>query len=280
MAWTSTSRVKNHLLLYPLPSQTVRDVPVQMDSVGKGQCPHRGILAGSERVKKRTSSLSGAEPVLLTATDWKSLSGGNLVPGEVVVSADRNAEFIFGLNLDYVVNWEEGKIRRTPNSAIGDGQTVQVWFYRYLLLTPGEDYEMDYTSGHIEQVLGGPQLADQLLWVDYEISPQGSIEGLVNQAIEEAEERIRARLKEEYINGEPPPGLVNGATELAVAVICRALATYALSDREHSPEGRCKGWLQLAQQYETVAFQSLKPFLLSPMMAPGGKSPNTSWEWL
>ncbi|MFN3821204.1 MAG: hypothetical protein ACK4OO_02625 [bacterium] len=279
MPWTNAQRVLNHILLHDLPAREVADEAVKMNEQGKGYLLHRGIVEGSEIVKIRSFNSLEEHIVLLPGYQWVNLPWAHLIPGEMVVASDWGAQNRFLQEIDYAVDWRAGRIRRRDGSAIPDNQPVYLWCQRYEVLSPTLDYQIDYLKGSISQVVNGPDLRNARLWIDYQLSAAGSVEGLVDQAIEEAEERIKSRLKEEYKEGLPPSGLVNGATELAVAVLCRALATYALSDGGSSPEGRSKGWLQVSQWYETVAYQSLKPYLHAPLITTGSRSGNSSWEW-
>jgi len=281
MSWTDSDTVKKHLCAAEIPSAEHRDVAVQINASGTSQLPHRGLVENSEKVKRPAGiSPEGPEVIILNGVNWAQLANADLTPGQAVAAADILISEVYAESVDYAIDWQAGKVRRLAGSAITDGGTVQVWYQRYEVLTKGVDYNIDYAEGQITMAAGGPDLANTTLYMDYALSAYDGASGLLDQAIEHAEDKILARLKEGYDANSTDQGLITGATELALSIVCRGLASRALLDGAPSAEGRARGWLQLAKDYETTAYITLRPFLANPLLVSGSKSGNASWEWV
>jgi len=279
MAWTDSDTVKMHLLNVDRPSLAIRDVPVKLDSTGKGQTPHIGITFESEVVKRvATGAPVGPESVALVGTNWIDLAESKLVPGRLVAAADWKLATVYDEDSDYVVDSADGKIRRISGGLIADGATVKVFYQPYEVLERGTDYEFNCATGVISPPTGGSLEADTILYLDYDLDGGAGADLLIPQAIIEAENKILSRLKEGYGTSSTDQGLITGATECALAIVCRGLAAQALADGHPAAEGRAKLWLTLASSYETSAAATLRPFLASPMLNPGGKQANLSWS--
>ncbi len=281
MYWTDSETVTKHLCAQNLPSEAHYEVAVQMNSSGFGQLPHRGLVAGSETIKRLTkSSPQGPYSIVLNGVNWTQLNDAHLKPQQMVLSANLRLTTVFVEGLDYAVDHQNGKVRRLAGSQISDGGTVLVWYQPYTVLNKGVDYNIDYTGGKIYTVPGGIDLSNTTLYADYALTAADGASDLVAQAVTQAEDKILARLKEGYDENSTEQGLTTGATELAVAIVCRGLAARALLDSASAAYSRARSWIQLAKEYETAAFSTLKPFLAEPFLVAGKKSGNASWEWV
>lgn len=280
MSWTDSTTVKNHLFdLDKLPTEYT-DVPLKIDSNGEASLPHRGIVENSERLKRiATLDLTEESAVQLNAEQWKDLNFNDLVKGEIIVAYDQSLETVYQLDIDFAVDWEDGELRRIDGGDISDGQAVEVFYKRYEVMVQGVDYSITPATGEIAILPGGGLEPDTTVYADYEVSAASGADQLISEAITQVEDKILALLKDDYDGDSEDQGLKTGATELALATICRGLATRALSDGESSAEARSRGWRELADQYESLAWRTLRPFLKSPVMIKGSKKSNRSWDW-
>jgi hypothetical protein len=280
MSWTSAETVKKHLFdLDKLPTE-YRDVPIRIGMTGLGELLHKAIVTNSESIKQ----LEALEPtvqagVVLNGENWTDLTYTLIKPGEIVVATDDGLQTVYQLDAGYAVDWEAGKLRRINGGSIGSGASVQVYYQRYWNLTRDLDYTIDYSAGQISVTVSGALKADTLVWVDYSVSASSGADQLIDEAINEAENKILARLKSGYGTGSTDQGLETGATELTLSIVCRGLATRALADGNPAAEGRSRAWRKLAEQYESNSVRTLQPFLNSPVVNPGGKRANQSWSW-
>ena len=280
MTWTDEDTVKKHLLSLDQQPVEYSDVPVQLDANGSGILPHRGIVSDSERVKTMVQlapfSQSG---ITLNGETWVQLNYSDLVPEQIVASVDDGLQTVYQLDVDYCFNPADGEIRRVAGGSIADGASIQAYYQRYEIMFRTVDYTIDYSYGTISKVSGGGLIPQTTIWIDYELTAESAIDELLPEALDEVEDKILARLKSEYDENSSEQGLTTGATELTLAVVCRGLASRALSDGQTAAEGRSRGWRNLAEQYETLAWQTLRPFLRVPVATGGAKRGNSSWEW-
>ncbi len=280
MSWTDKETVMAHLLALERKPTTVTDEAAKVSAEGKATLNHKGLVNGSETVKIELQ----LEPcyqanVALNDETWTSLSHAELMPGEVVVATDSGLETVYQTDKDYCFDAKTGKLRRIAGGGIGNGEAVQVYYRRYQPLVKDIDYSIDYAAGSLTRIPGGAMKLDTTVFVDYELTAAASVEALAEEAVTEAEDKIVRRLKSDYTAESTDQGLVTGATELTLAILCRSLAAQALADGLTSAEGRSRGWRELADKYETAAWITLRPFLTQPALAGSVKKANSNWEW-
>jgi hypothetical protein len=281
MAWTDSETVKAHLPGLDTPDAVVQDEAVRFDALGVAQLSRRGIKNGSEVVKRlATTNPVGPEEVTLPAETWIALPDSPLLPGQSVVSDGWPLGTIYAEGRDFLIDESPGKIRRVAGGSIGDGATVTTWYQTYEALTKDVDYVIDYALGTISIQTGSDLEPGSSIWVDYEQDALASVDGLIDSAITEAEDKIVRRLKSDYSSSSTDQGLVTGATELTLSIVCRSLAVRALSDKAPGAEARAKAWILLAQQFEQTASFTLRSFLASPAITSGKRESNGSWEWV
>ncbi len=280
MAWTDSDTVKKFLPGLTGGAAQFKDVAVTLDMAGSGSLPHTGILSGSEVVKRHASGgIDGPEAVALPAETWIALPDAALVSGELVVGDGWQLTTVYEEGRDFLVNAAEGKIRRIDGGGISAGATVQVWYQKYEVMVNDIDYTINYSNGTIALTSGSEIPAGATLKVDYELNAASSVEDLIPEAITQAEDKILRRLKSDYTTSSTDQGLITGATELTLAIICRSLSVRALGDGLSAAQSRGKSWLDLASQFERSASRTLKPFMTVPAIARGGVQGNFSWEW-
>ncbi len=281
MSWTDSNSIQNHLIDLEQIITDFKDIPIRLDQNGEGQLPHNKIVTGSDKVKQLASvEPTGQASVTLNSEVWEQLTYDTLIPNQMVVADDDGLQNVYLEGIDFVVNYADGKLRRISGGSISDGGNVQIYYQRYSSLTRNVDYTIDYDSGEVAVKAGGSLEADTLTFVDYQISASSGVDNLISQAITEAEDKILTRVKDDYDGSSTDQGLISGATELSLSILCRALASRALSDGRTSAEGRARAWRELASAYETTAWITLRPFMKIPAVKSGNKKANQSWEWI
>jgi len=115
----------------------------------------------------------------------------------------------------------------------------------------------------------GNLLGETQIYVDYQLTVGSGAELLIESAVAEAEDKIARRLKAGYSTSSTDQGLVTGATELALGIVCKGLAAQALSDGAPAAAVRGNGWLKLATEFEASAAITLSPFLAFPVLMSG-----------
>ncbi len=281
MAWTDSNTVNKHLMALDVLPTDYENVAVELDASGVGQLPHMGIVDSSEQVKLELQLDPQNESlVTLNGESWVQLAYSDLIPEEIIIAEDDTLQNIYKLDTDFCFNHADGKVRRIDGGGITDGASVEIYYRRYQVMTEITDYTIDNSTGKITVVDTGSLEKETTVSVDYQTSAASGADQLISEAITEAEDKILNLLSSDYDASSTDQGLITGATELSVAIVCRGLASRALSDGVPSAEGRSRGWRELAAIYREAAFITLQRFLSSPLPTSGSRKTNSNWNWV
>src|SRR5512139_279971 len=264
MPFTSPTLIKAHLLTATFPQLVIRNHAVTFEGTTPVELPHHNLESASDVVKWDTNLEPYADhSATLKEEDFQNLEHTQLVPGTVLVTLSEALATVFVEELDYQVDYANGRIRRLASGSISDNQPVIVYYSFYTSFTRGDDYTIDSAAGILTRVDTGIIPDGAAVLVDYTVTGGTVEDDLIAQAILEAEDLILRFLSPEFNSGSTDQGLKTGATQLVLSVICRAQAIEALS-RRATPDtpGRAKEWQQLSRFYENQAWETLAPFLL------------------
>jgi len=263
MSWTNRTTVKTHLQDAQTDIFHFEDEPITIEGTTPAPLSHRLLLEDSETVKWCILNAPVSDgPITLTGTDWSDLAHTNIAPDSVVVTLDETLSQTYMLEKDYIIDYEQGRIRRTSSSSIPSQTVVKVFYLYYAPFQKTTDYTMDYDAGTIARVTDGAIPDGATVLVDYDAAAATVSDALIDQAIVEAEDKILAHLSSDYGPSSTDQGLKTGATELALALVAEAKAMEALANVTLSnPDNRAAEWLKLAQKLETQAWRTLAPFL-------------------
>ncbi len=266
MSFTTPVLVKTHLLTSTFPELVIRNHPVTFSGTASIELPHHNLVADSAAVKQDLQTAPFMDnSATLKEQEFVALQHPQLVPGTVVVTLSEALTTIFVEELDYQVDYTSGSVRRLATGAIPDMQPVIVYYSFCTLFGRNTDYSLNDQTGLLTREDGGAIPDGASVIVDYTVTAGSVEDDLIDEAITEAEDIILRSLAEDYNANSTNQGLKTGATELALSIICRALAVEALSRRATTDiPGRAKEWQQLSRTYEQQAWQTLAPFL-TPM---------------
>ncbi len=281
MSWTTVEIVRKHLLETANPEATVEDEQHVLTGTDAVTLANAAITTGSEEVKTiDLGSPYSAGAQTLTGTAWSNLPHANLTPDSAVVTADLALDTVYIEGTDYVMDYELGKIKRVSGGAIPDGGTVYVWYFYYTVHQKDTDYTFDYDAGTLARFDGGAIADGSAVFVDYATSAGTVAEGLIEEAILEAEDKITARLAAGYPSDPVEQGIVTGATELALAIVCNAKAMdLMLKLPSDEADGAAAQWREMSRRYEAQAWSTLDRFLAARARRGSAAVRNESWEW-
>ncbi|MEW5702768.1 MAG: hypothetical protein AB1792_11135 [Candidatus Zixiibacteriota bacterium] len=261
MAFTSPELVRAHLDVLRLGETRIDNHGVVLNGTTPVQLPHTGLVEGSLVVKCRRGEAPTRELAVL-ADAWVSLSHDSLVPDSVVIASDSSLGVVFQENVDFIVDYTAGRVRRIVDGAIGGGQTVVVWFEYHHVFTAGDDYTITYTSGQLARRSTGAIADGQSVLVEYAVANGFVSDAVIEQAMAESGEAVLAMV-DSPDEEQPAPALVIGATHWTVAAVARMRAAAALaSSAADSAAVRniTQAWLDLADRYEQSGRQFLSRF--------------------
>lgn len=274
--WTDLATLRKHLQAFDFDAIRVRFLEIVLPGSEQVQLPHNGLASGTVTVYTiNASEPTGPDPLTLTGTSWHATGYDAFKPASVVVAEDDMPLDRYAEGADYAIENESARIKRLAGGSITDGATVQVWLLPLTALTEDVDYEIDTDTGVINRLAGGSLPDPARVYVSYDTTPARASEDLLLQAITEAEGKILARLKDGYDSSSDDDGLVIGATELALAIVCDDLAGGVLAGYHDSgADDRARRYMELARRYEERALYSLTPFLRLPPPAVAKRQQN------
>ncbi len=267
MSWTDADTIKIHLQSFTVDSLTVKVLSLTLEGVTQQQLPHNTLLSGSVRVASQLAAdPTGPVEITLTGTSWYPLGYQNILPGSVVVGNDDFPSTRYVEGADYAVKDVDGEIKRLSGSSIASGATIYVWLLPLTVYVEDQDYEVDHSAGRISRKVGSSIPDPARVLLDYQTSAAGASVALISRAITEAEEKITARLRDEYSTSSTDEGLKIGATELTLSIICDDLALRSLSGvGDPSSDDRARRFMELAVRYGQRATTTLGRFLTQPI---------------
>lgn len=280
MSWTSLEIVRKHLQETAAAATAFEDEEHVLAGTAQEQLEHTSITLNSETVKSiDLGSPYSVGSLSLTGTSWRKLPHENLVPNSVVAAGDQQLNTVYVEGTDYVILYGEGRIKRVAGSAIPDGGTVYVWYFYYTAHTRDVDYQIDYDSGKLNRIEGGGIADGATVFVDYSTAAGTVADNLILEAITEAEDKILARLKDEYNASSADQGLTTGATELALAIVCNGKAMdMMLKVPSDDVDGAAGQWRAMSQRFEAQAWATLDRFLKARSRRGPSAVRNGSWE--
>jgi hypothetical protein len=263
LAFTSIATVRHHLLGNRMAEMTVENVPVRMDGLDPTPLPHHGLLAKSEVVKWAAENVPVLEgPVQLEGYGLTALAHSPLILASEVVTLGESLSTVYVAERDYIIDCAQGSIRRVAGSEIPDPRLVFVYYLYYQLFERETDYEIDPVAGTIRRTESTSIPDGAQVLVDYTISTGSISDELIELAMAEAHDRIVRSLATGFSASSTDQGLQTGETELVLAILARDLAAEALALYTGSDAaGRAREWLELFNQHEAHAWQTLRPFL-------------------
>jgi len=261
MAFTSPELVRAHLATVRLGESRISDLPVVLSGTAPSQLPHAGLVEGSGVVKCRRASAPTRETPTL-ADAWVSLSHTCLIPTSVVIAGDSSLGTVYRENVDYVVDYAAGRVKRVAGGSISSGQTVVTWFEYYHVFIAGDDYAVNAASGQLVRRSTGAIADGQTVVVDYAVALGAVSDAVIEQALNEAGEAVLAMIDPAY-QDQPAPAIVIGATHWTVAAVARMRAVATLADAGVNAavaRSAAQVWLDVADRYERTGRQYLSRF--------------------
>ncbi|MFC1476002.1 hypothetical protein ACFLQW_03270 [Candidatus Zixiibacteriota bacterium] len=261
MPYTERELVKKHLVDFRVGQAEIKGFSLVLVGVDPVQLPHSGLVETSIVVKANESSTPAAE-MLIPADDWVSLAHPDIVVGSVVVADNTSLSTIYAENVDYTIDYDDGRLRRIAGGSIASGQSAAVWYFFYRRYLAGTDYVVDSVAGRLRRLSAGVIEDGQAVLVDYAAGFGAITEESIDQAIDEADQAILQIIDAQY-HDATDPGLVAAETHWAVSILCRVRAAAELSgpvQKTTAAASSARAWLDLSEQYQHSAERLLKPF--------------------
>jgi hypothetical protein len=278
MGWTDATTVKLHLQAFSVDALAVPFHPVVFEGTEAVQLPHNTLAEGSVRVHAMLADNPvGPLELTLSGSSYSPLGYDACMPSSVVVAADDPPMIRYVEGLDYAVDDGSAKIKRLEGGAIPSGATVQVWLLPLTPFTEDIDFDVEHAEGLISRTAVSDLPDPARVLVSYSTSASGASGALIGQAIKEAESKITDRLRDGFDASSSDDGLVIGATELTIAILCDDLALRSLTGvGDNSADDRAKRFMELAVRYHERATSTLSRYLKAPLPASATVQSNSA----
>jgi len=268
MSFTNIDLVKKHIGEHELGSVSKKNAACQLTGETYFQLPHIMLQTGSEKVKAKEQNIPIQETMSFASSDSMPLSHQELIPDTVVVANDSSLGEIYAENIDYTIDYDNGKLTRIPGGSIPSRVSVVIWYFYYRVYVKEIDYQIDYAKGQIRRKSSGEIEDGQWVLVDYTVEYSLLNDEVIENAIKEANDQIMQYIDDAYSNSTDQ-ALVTAETYLAVSILGNIKAMEAInqpvgtgsSGQAHSIS---LAWAKMSGVYQGQAYEILKRFRKDP----------------
>ena len=268
MGFTNIDLVKKHILEHELGTVGKENVACRLVGEAPFQLPHMLLVAGSEKVKAKEGNIPVSETVSFATSETAQLAHQELIPDTVVVAKDSSLGQIYAENVDYSIQYDDGRLSRLPGGSIPEASSVVIWYLHFRVYVGSTDYEINYTKGQIKRLNSGDIEDGQWVLVDYTVEFALLSDEVVENAIREANQQVLHYIDSSYANSTDQ-SLVTAETYLAVSVLCNVKAMEAMTQNLASGTGWqahsiSLAWSKMSGVYRSQAYELLDKFRKDP----------------
>ncbi len=264
MSFTNIDLVKKHIREHHLGATQIENVNCHLLGETPFQLPHINILLDSERVKGKEQNVPTQENISFSSSDTVFLSHQELIFDTVVVAKDSSLGEIYVENIDYSIDYDNGKITRIEDGSIPQGSEAVIWYLWFRIYTKDADYYIDYSKGQITSIASGVIEDGQGVLTDYTVEFGLLSDEVIKNAMVEANDKILKVIDPSYSNSTDQ-SLVTAETYLAVSILCNIKALEVMTQNPGSTaKSLSLAWSNMSSVYRERAFDLLKKFRKDP----------------
>ena len=256
MSYTTSAIVKRHVPLVDNFGGERSSATITLSGVDWSIVAPGALEASSETVKA-VIQLSPSSEEVTFSSDIVSLSEAPLKPASVSVANNSSLSVLYIESVDFLIDYENGKITRISSGAILSGAKVTVWRFPYKVYSSASDYDIDYARGRVRRRSGSSISDGQTVEVDYKTAFESITDEIVDEATIEANRMVEAAVDPSGEFGADL-NLQSAATYLAASILSRVAAAATLG--ADGPAKSAETWLTLAQSFRDDAERMLKRF--------------------
>ncbi len=228
-----------------------------------------GAVDGDSMLVKSIRSQSLTRQSLLLSSAELAVASTPLVPGSVVIASDSSLGVVYAENVDFAVDWPEGKIKIKESGSLALGTTVTIWYLPYTVCQAGSDYVLDAARAELRRTNGSSLSSGERVFVDFSPRYESFDQIVLDNAVVEANGTIEREVDPDRQFGADPT-LQAAATYRALAVVCRTAAGRELSSGR-GEDRIASVWLKLAEVNSDMAEKYLAGFR-APLTGPSHPS--------
>ncbi|MDP3025554.1 MAG: hypothetical protein Q8O10_08475 [candidate division Zixibacteria bacterium] len=270
MSFTNISLVKKHISEHHLGVSEMENHPVHLVGGSPVKLPDSNIQVGTEKVKGKEIFSPVQENISFSSGDTIQLLHPELIFDTVVVASDSSLGRIFVENIDYSIDYDNGRIIRLPGGSIPALSSVVIFYLYYRVYQKDADYKIDYLKGELTRLSGAIEDGQWVL-VDYKVEYGFLNDDTISQAIAEANERVLKFIDPSFYESEDQ-GLITAETYLSVSILCNIKAVEVLNLNLSGSNANLlsRSWNMMAEAYAKQAYVILSDFakVLSSLPSP------------
>ncbi|MDP2960934.1 MAG: hypothetical protein Q8N71_05865 [candidate division Zixibacteria bacterium] len=271
MSFTNISLVKKHISEHHLGVFEMENHPCHLTGSSPLKLPDSNIQVGSEKVKGKEILSPVQEEVSFLSGDTIQLLHSELILDTVVVASDSSLGQVYVENIDYSIDYDNGKLTRISSGSILALSSVVIFYLYYRIYQKDTDYKLDFQKGELTRIASGEIEDGQWVLLDYKVEYGFLNDETIAQAIAEANERILKFIDPSYYESEDQ-GLVTTETYLSVSILCDIKAVEVLNLNIYGANAQLlsKSWNMMAEVYSKKAYLILSDFarISSALLTP------------
>jgi hypothetical protein len=257
MSYTNAEMVRKYISLGNLPGGWQKDYLVVFNGLEEVLLPGHSIIKDSVTVKAIACVEPTYEDVVLNDSPI-ALTNEQLIPNSVAAASDSSLGKIYSENVDFSIDYTDGKITRIDGGDIASGSKTSLWYNYYKRYNENTDYSVNYLAGKISRLAGGAIQIGQMVLVDYQLMQSYLDDEIIIEAVNQANVIVEDRIDTEQYFGADLV-LQTAATYLAISLLCRIEAAGCL---RYGGNGgaETRWWLSLADSYRSDFEKLIKKF--------------------
>jgi len=257
LSYTNTELIKRFFAVsYPTRGYYV-DQKLTFDSDDEIMFYNGAVEGDSFKVKSIQANDPTQKSLILQDQD-NEIDNNPLVPGSVTVASDSSQTVIYIENVDYIIDYQNGMLDIKEGGALAVGQSVEIWFIKYVLYEIGEDYQVDFDKGTVRRLAGGNIASKETVYLDYEPVENLISDDMLKQAVIEGNSLIEAEIDPDNQFGADPV-LQMAATYRTLEIVCHTAAARELSFRRENNDVAL-AWLKMADKFANRSEVLLRSF--------------------
>lgn len=262
MPFTNIDLIKKHLIVQQVGLANKENVLTQLTGVGGVQLPDRNLTSASEKIKGKEMVVPTQEVISFASGDTVNLQHSELIPETVAVAGDSSLGKIYIENVDYGIDYNNGKITRISNGTIPSGATVVIWYFYFRIYQRDADYTIDYSSGEVTRKASGAIEDGQWVWADYQVQFGDFSLDIIANAITEADGEMLSKLDPAY-HSSTEQNLITAQTYWAVSILCRQKALEGMGQSLSRTDAKSwsTSWEQMATVYRDIGEKLIRDYV-------------------
>jgi len=263
MPFTNVDLVKKHLLQHQVGLTERENVLLKLSGTTAAQLPDRNLVVNSEKVKGKEQIVPTQQTVDFASGDTLQLPHSGLIPETAVLAKDSSLGTIYVENVDYQLDYQNGKVTRLSSGTIPSGSPAVIWYLYFRIYQRGTDYGIDYGKGEITGLTSGAIEEGQWVFIDYRVEFGFFSDDLIANAIVEADAQLLSKLDSAYLESEEQ-NLITAETYWAISILCNSKSLEALNQNliGNQAKARSESWAVMAKVYRKQAEDLLRLYIM------------------